>query len=258
MSTSPKKFRTAVNGYKKEDVNEYIQNENRRFSDIEKEHLDKIDELLDKLDDLQNKLNVSNDLLVSKDDEINSLLTENQKQKEDLVLKNQEISKSEYMIAELETRINAINDENNALTSELSELREKEKSGAYSPSSEDKSQITDMIFRARNASEDMLKRAEEGATILLGKAKDEVNICRSEAVSAAKEIFDAATEELRRSIGICMNDFVSAIRKAKNDPERTDSAADFCDDDLGRRIERMQNDLDLAIAEKLAEFENKR
>ena len=104
----------------------------------------------------------------------------------------------------------------------------------------------------------MLKRAEEGAAIILGKAKDEVNTCRSEAVYAVKEIFDAATEELRRSIGICMNDFASALKKAKNDPSRADDAADFCDDDLGRRIERMQNDLDRAIAEKLAEFDSKK
>lgn len=123
---------------------------------------------------------------------------------------------------------------------------------------EEKNEFGDMLLRAKYASEDMLKRAEEGAGIIIDRAKDEMFTRRNEAVKAAKEIFNAATEELRRSIGICMNDFAAAIRNSKNDPARTSEAADICDDDLSRRIERMQNDLDRAIAEKLAEFDSKK
>lgn len=293
-------FRTSMSGFNKEDVNKYIQDENRRFAALEGEYTEKIDGMKRELElakaeierltehyeaylalqreaeDLRTSLDKSNDVitaLTEKADSASAAVAEADQKNVNLLDENvtlrEKIKTMEATIAEKDSEIEGLRIEVKNATTENAELRKKivednafrdgsEKHPATEGMTDDeKNQFGDMLLRAKYASEDMLKRAEEGAGIIIDRAKDEMFTHRNEAVRAAKEIFNAATEELRRSIGICMNDFAAAIRNAKNDPARTSEAANICDDDLGRRIERMQNDLDRAIAEKLAEFDSR-
>lgn len=115
----------------------------------------------------------------------------------------------------------------------------------------------ELILRAKQASEEILTRAEEGAAIIIERAKDEALLFRNDILCTAKEMISAASDELQRSVGICLNDFVNGMRSSKLAPRRGADDIGRFDDNLARRITRMQNDLDRAIAEKLAEFDRK-
>ena len=115
----------------------------------------------------------------------------------------------------------------------------------------------ELIARARIASEDVLRHAEEGAGVIIERARNEALSFRNEIFTAAKDMIATIAEELQRSVEMCMTNFVSSIKTARTDSRRTPGASSRSDDELGRRIERMQSDLDRAIADKLAEFDRK-
>lgn len=258
-------FKTSIGGYKKKIVNEYIENENRRFAELEAEYNETIEGLRRDLDAAHDKIGT----LRVKADAYSSLQVE-------LEEKNALLSEKEAALTSLENALSQKNDElrdanekavslvaqladTKAEITRLSDELETKQESLSSRNTAEYLYETDAILnRARNATEDMLRRAEAGAEVILDRARKEALDYREEIFAAAKEVFTAATEELRRSIGICMSDFVSGIKSAKNDPARATDTSARCDDDLARRIERMQNDLDRAIAEKLAEFDARR
>lgn len=282
-------FKTSIGGYKKSTVNDYIESENRRFAELEASYNNTIDSLKRMLDNAEreigrlhgieenltgtiaelNRVNSENaqlrDDAKSSADEYESLLSE----KDDRIkvveaaldAKNEEIAllsrRVDSISAELEEKITSVNE----LTEQNAALRnsaENTKADARDRVDTESNETAELIGRAKAASEDMLKRAEESAGIILERAHKEALDYREEIFVAAKEVFDAATDELRRSINFCMSDFISGIKYAKGNAERTRNATAICRDDLSRRIERMQSDLDRAIAEKLAQFRNRR
>ncbi len=246
-------FKTSIGGYKKKLVNEYIESENRRFTELEVEYKETIEGLRRELDEANNKIGILSAELDTK----NSLLSE----------KEAAFSAIETELAQKTDEASAANEKALLLMGDISDAKEEiVRLGAELEAKRESVRRTDeykyetdvILNRARSATEDMLKRAEAGAEVILDRARKEALDYREEIFAAAKEVFTAATEELRRSIGICMSDFVSGIKTAKNDPARAADTSSRCDDDLARRIERMQNDLDRAIAEKLAEFDSRR
>lgn len=267
-------FRTSMSGYKKEDVHAYIESENLRFVNIEREYTDRIKGLTDTINELNAKLASAEAAVIRLTEEvaaadalrneIDALRAQIDEAKAQNAERDAEITdlraKLEALAQEKADAVAALESENDKLREELSEQSAKtaEASSAddgYTLSDTEKKQISEMINRARMASEEILKRAEAGAEIIIDRARSEVYSYRLKTMSAAKEVFGIATDDLRRSISVCMNDFVASIKASKGDPTRSAEAASDCDDDLSRRIERMQNDLDRAIAEKLAEFD---
>ena len=285
-------FRSAMGGYNKDDVNVYILNENRKFSQIEDEYIDRINELTAKLNESEKRIReltadcsalpaICEELetLRSKLDNADAERTERDSVINELQLKNEVLIDEK---AELESQVTVLNDKCGKLSSYNEDLEAKVKNkdeeitekeaeiarlrsdlravkaeNGLSSRNIDNDQISDILARAKDASEEILRKAETGAELILDRARDEARNYRTKTLTDAKEVFDAATEELRRSIVICMNDFVASIKKSGGDFRRAESTVSDCDDDLARRIERMQNELDRAIAAKLAEFDKK-
>lgn len=285
-------FRSAMGGYNKDDVNVYILNENRKFSQIEDEYIDRINELTAKLSESEKRVHeltvdcsalpaICEELetLRSKLDNAAAERAERDSAIDELRLKNELLIDEK---AELESQITVLSDKCGKLTSYNDELETKVKNNdavlsekeaeiarlrsdlrtaktenGLSSRNTDNDQVSDMLARATDASEEILRKAETGAELILDRARDEAKNYRTKTLTDVKEVFDAATEELRRSIVICMNDFVASIKNSGGDFRRAESTVSDCDDDLARRIERMQNELDRAIAAKLAEFDKK-
>ncbi len=264
-------FKSAIGGYKKSTVNEYIENENRRFAEIEasyKETIESLRRMLDgadaeikRLEEIAAKLDTANE-------KITALEAENLSHKEKIAVLSKETETLKNELADKDIATAALTEENEKLRLSLAEAveeNEKIKADAEEKAKEQTetkrmgNPAADAILgRAKAASEDMLKRAEEGAEVILSKARLEAIEYKNEIFAAAKEVFDTATDELRRSVGICMDDFISGIKYAKGDTDRARRTTENCEDDLSRRIERMMSELDRAIAEKLAGFTDNR
>ena len=227
-------------------------------------------ELHAQLDSAKNEISEKDAEIIKLREDIETLTKENTDAAEQLraisancELLTSRIMDSDNKVRDISNEVSRLNEENKELKEKISERpqcaqnTESHENEGYTLSDSEKKQISEMINRARSASEEMLKRAEAGAEIIIDKARSEVYSYRLKTFSAAKEVFNIATDDLRRSISVCMNDFVASMKSSKGDPARSAEAADVCDEDLSRRIERMQNDLDRAIADKLAEFDRK-
>ncbi|MBE6707831.1 MAG: hypothetical protein E7578_01140 [Ruminococcaceae bacterium] len=150
--------------------------------------------------------------------------------------------------------------ESKADKAELMRLREIVRQSDTRPSvsvEQAESVASELLHKAKTASEEMLRRAEESTAVIMERARNEAASCRSDMLSTARDIITSVSGELHRSVDICMNDFVRGIRNAKNDSSLIADEVKRCGDDLGRRIERLQFDLDRTISEKLSEFDRK-
>lgn len=252
-------FRTAMGGYNKNDVNTYIENENRRFASAELEMSSEIKRLEDELEGARASLKrydgVSESLANAKN-ELDLLKNELMNTKAEL---NRYKSAAEAL-DEAKGEITRLKDELNTVRGKLvvDENDKNTENAAESNVEEIDSVVaSELIRKAKSASDEILLRAEVGAREIVERARKEVIDSRGDMISDAKDIFNAATSELRRSIGICMSDFITGIKTARGSAGKVTDDALRCDDELSQRIERMQNELDRAISEKLAEFDRK-
>ncbi len=168
---------------------------------------------------------------------------------------NADIEKNSALAAleALKEELEAEKAKNATLAEENADICEKQAIDIY----ETERIAEELIARATEASEEILARSEEGASVIIERAKEEAFSFRNDIFTAAREMISAAAEELQKSVGICLSDFMNGIRSTKFTSGRTSVGAGRFEDELGRRISRMQNDLDRAIAEKLAEFDRK-
>lgn len=259
-------FRTAMGGYNKNDVNTYIESENRRFASAEQEMRSEQKRLESELENARLSLkrceSVSESLANAKV-ELDRLKNELESTKAEL----ERYEGAAEALVEAKGEISRLKDELDRAKSELAAANEqpdtaKDAHGAENESvgnSEEFNSViaAELLRKAKSASDDILLRAEVGAREIVERARKEVIDSRGDIISDAKDIFNAATSELRRSIAICMSDFITGIKTARGSSGKVTDDALRCDDELSQRIERMQNELDRAISEKLAEFDRK-
>lgn len=266
-------FRTAMGGYNKNDVNTYIESENRRFASAEQEMRSEQKRLESELENARLSLKrcetVSESLANAKG-ELDRLMNELESTKAELESARAELERYEgaaEALVEAKSEISRLKDELDRVNSELAAANERPDTAKDAHGAENESAVNseefnsvvaaELLRKAKSASDDILLRAEVGAREIVERARKEVIYSRGDIISDAKDIFNAATSELRRSIAICMSDFITGIKTARGSSGKVTDDALRCDDELSQRIERMQNELDRAISEKLAEFDRK-
>ncbi len=283
-------FRSSLRGYNKNDVNLFILNSNKKFANAEKSYIATIRDLRFDIDNAKDELDLLNrhteelekklidieterSAAVAELDELKAenagLIEECTALRRELGEKDVQIDeyknrssvssaeKYEYerKIASLEAELTATKNE-----AELMRLKGLKEQNTFKPSvtmEQTETVTTELLYKAKAASEEMLRRAEESTAVIMERARNEAVSCRSDMLSATKEIITSVSDELHRSVDICMNDFVRGIRSANNDSSLIADEVKRCGDDFGRRIERLQSDLDRTISEKLSEFDRK-
>ena len=244
-------FRISVRGYNRSDVNDYIFSENRRFKAIEDEYKSTIEELKQRLDEANAR---ADELAVKEKDDSLNLQKINELEAETARLRSEFESEREKNAA--------LTNNADALTTELlSAKREVESlTAALEAAASKKSEEVAEVPAAAHENDDtidpeaiaeMLKRTHNASLEMIGIAEKR----SAEMLDAAKKMLDRVQSDVRESVDTYMGELLSGIDTAKKSSFAVAEEFEKCGTKLSRRLSGMQNDLDRAIAEKLAELE---
>ena len=259
-------FRISVRGYNRSDVNDYIFSENRRFKAIEDEYKSTIEELKRRLDEANAR---ADELAVKEKDDTLNLQKINELEAETARLRSELESEREKNAAltnnadALTTELLSAKREVESLTAALEaaaskkseEVTEAPAAAHENDDTIDPEAIAEMLKRTHSASLEMIGIAEKRSAEMLERAREEAAQSRAEMLDAAKKMLDRVQSDVRESVDTYMGELLSGIDTAKKSSFAVAEEFEKCGTKLSRRLSGMQNDLDRAIAEKLAELE---
>ena len=210
-------FRTAVGGYNKDDINNYIRETNASFLASSKEYEDRIHDLSTSVAERDRTIaELKKKLSAADGEELSRLRLKNGELSDALASVGEENRRSGERIKELERELAELRDAEAEEAEEEPVPEEKQKAEAYDKVS---AQIGRILLDARENAESVIAAAQSEADEIRAQARDELETARSEA------------DGLRR-------DAEEDCRRTKEKLRNVGTAFGCSVDDMAKRIER--------------------
>ncbi len=213
-------FRKSMNGYNKEDVNEYIININRTLEDNKELHEKEVSILqksekaaMEKLYAATEKAKeAENDLLTLKD-ELEKLKADLEAAAAKLEEKNAELDEARASLDRANAAIAEKDDQINKLTAELEDVSNNTDDGDTVPADQYNNlcaKAGEILVIASTTAEDILKKANDEAVRIVNEAADK----RNSIIKSFSETVDATADSINSYIKSAVDDCVKKINKS--------------------------------------------
>ncbi len=206
-------FRTAVGGYNKDDINNYIRETNASFLASSKEYEDRIHDLSTSVAERDRTIaELKKKLSAADSEELSRLRLKNGELSDALASVGEENRRSGERIKELERELAELRAAEAEDAEEEPVPEEKQKAEAYDKVS---AQIGRILLDARENAESVIAAAQSEADEIRAQARDELEAARSEADGMRRDVEEDCrrTKEKLRNVGTAFGCSVDDMAK---------------------------------------------
>ena len=206
-------FRTAVGGYNKDDINNYIRETNASFLASSKEYEDRIHDLSTSVAERDRTIaELKKKLSAADSEELSRLRLKNGELSDALASVGEENRRSGERIKELERELAELRAAEAEEAEEEPVPEEKQKAEAYDKVS---AQIGRILLDARENAESVIAAAQSEADEIRAQARDELEAARSEADGMRRDVEEDCrrTKEKLRNVGTAFGCSVDDMAK---------------------------------------------
>ena len=206
-------FRTAVGGYNKDDINNYIRETNASFLASSKEYEDRIHDLSTSVAERDRTIaELKKKLSAADSEELSRLRLKNGELSDALASVGEENRRSGERIKELERELAELRAAEAEEAEEEPVPEEKQKAEAYDRVS---AQIGRILLDARENAESVIAAAQSEADEIRAQARDELEAARSEADGMRRDVEEDCrrTKEKLRNVGTAFGCSVDDMAK---------------------------------------------
>ncbi len=251
-------FRSAISGYNREDVNQYILEMNRGFEEREitlREAADTASSQLAEITALADSLKAEN---AEAESVIRSLRESIDQLKEENASLRDLLQSADSRTAELTDRLDSSEKEASALRQELNSRAQtaeaSEKSLKYDQIS---AQIGDIMINANSSAEQIIAAANTEAGRIMTETEEEAMYIRTRLSDTADEMLSTISERLHISTENCLGELLTALREMRDSADALLRDFGKRNHELGEKIEYYHTSVSDTVSKSLAEMDEK-
>lgn len=251
-------FRSAISGYNREDVNQYIFDMNRSFEERENALKEAADSVSAQLEELTSLINSLKEEKTEAESVIGTLRESVDQLKDENASLRDQLQSSDSRTAELTDRLNASEKEASALRNELNSRAqtsvESEKSLKYDQIS---AQIGDIMINANSSAEQIIAAANMEAGKIMTDTEEEAMYIRTRLSDTADEMLSAISERLHTSTENCLGELLNALREMRDSTDALLREFGKRNHELGAKIDYYHANVSDTVAKSLSEMDVK-
>lgn len=207
-------FRKSINGYNKEDVNEYIININRTLEDNKELHEKEVSILQKNEKAAMEKLYAATEnAILTLKDELEKVKADLEAAVANLEAKNAELDEARASLDRAKAVIAEKDDQIEKLTAELEDVSNNTNNGDTVPADQYNNlcaKAGEILVIASTTAEDILKKANDEAVRIVNEAADR----RNSIIKSFSETVDATADSINSYIKSAVDDCVKKINKS--------------------------------------------
>lgn len=248
-------FRSAIGGYHREDVNQYILRLHQSFEERERQWQNETDSVQTTIRKLEDQQSESEKLIANLHECIDRLKEENNALSLRSVQAESNCEQMKKRLAELEETIRQAN------AGIATDSASADDSGTASEKSrkydEISAQIGDILIHANTSAEQILTAASAKAAQIVADTEEEENYIRTRLSDTADEMLTHISQALHTSTEDCLSELLTALREMRDRTDLLLRDFDARNRELGERVDYYQTSVSESIQKAIREMDQK-